>query len=254
MASDGQETLFDIFQALSAQQGESAAPPAESEISVTTTLDRLMSEVTQLSGGGGQGSSATAAGTPGDSAPTGSEPDVINVSAEAGSRLNTAPTTESINSNPSSGSSGGGISALSIASSVLGSGLGIIPLVGGLISLFSGGTSQPPPLERYVMPDQLYFTGDDTPDGIQDADYDQFGMPRLYNDVTSGSGSQMSSSTAAPGAGASQSASPSTPGGINVTIQALDSQSFLDRSSDIAQAVRQAMLSSNSINDVVNDL
>jgi hypothetical protein len=28
----------------------------------------------------------------------------------------------------------------------------------------------------------------------------------------------------------------------------------LDRSSDIAQAVRQAMLSMNSINDVVNEL
>jgi hypothetical protein len=34
----------------------------------------------------------------------------------------------------------------------------------------------------------------------------------------------------------------------------MDSQSFLDHSDLIAQAVRQAMLNMNSVNDVVNDL
>jgi hypothetical protein len=34
----------------------------------------------------------------------------------------------------------------------------------------------------------------------------------------------------------------------------MDSRSFLDHSSEIAQAVRDAMLNLNSINDVVNDL
>jgi hypothetical protein len=34
----------------------------------------------------------------------------------------------------------------------------------------------------------------------------------------------------------------------------MDSQSFLDHSDDIAQAVRQAMLNMNSINDVVTNL
>jgi hypothetical protein len=34
----------------------------------------------------------------------------------------------------------------------------------------------------------------------------------------------------------------------------MDAQSFLDRSSDIAQAVRSAMLNMSSINDVVNEL
>ena len=33
-----------------------------------------------------------------------------------------------------------------------------------------------------------------------------------------------------------------------------DTQSFMDRSNDIALAVRDAMLNLNSINDVVNDL
>ena len=41
---------------------------------------------------------------------------------------------------------------------------------------------------------------------------------------------------------------------ITVNVQAMDARSFLDRSSDIAAAVRDAMLNLNSINDVVNDL
>jgi hypothetical protein len=52
---------------------------------------------------------------------------------------------------------------------------------------------------------------------------------------------------------------PSGPSGggaaqITVNVQAMDSQSFLDHSNEIAQAVRAAMLNSNSINDVVNNL
>jgi hypothetical protein len=38
-----------------------------------------------------------------------------------------------------------------------------------------------------------------------------------------------------------------------VQVQAMDSQSFLDHSSDIAQAVRQAMLQSSVLNDVVRE-
>jgi hypothetical protein len=34
----------------------------------------------------------------------------------------------------------------------------------------------------------------------------------------------------------------------------MDARSFLDRSGDIAAAVREAMLNSNSINDVVSEL
>jgi len=39
-----------------------------------------------------------------------------------------------------------------------------------------------------------------------------------------------------------------------VNVQAMDARSFLDRSNDIALAVRDAMLNLNAINDVVNDL
>ena len=41
---------------------------------------------------------------------------------------------------------------------------------------------------------------------------------------------------------------------ITVNVQAMDARSFLDRSSDIAAAVREAMLNLSSINDVVNEL
>jgi hypothetical protein len=41
---------------------------------------------------------------------------------------------------------------------------------------------------------------------------------------------------------------------ILVQVQAMDSQSFMDHSHDIAQAVRQAMLNLNSLNDVILDL
>jgi hypothetical protein len=65
----------------------------------------------------------------------------------------------------------------------------------------------------------------------------------------------------APGTGASvvsgsNSGTTSTQQGhsILVQVQAMDSQSFMDHSQDIAQAVRQAMLNLNSLNDVVQDL
>jgi hypothetical protein len=41
---------------------------------------------------------------------------------------------------------------------------------------------------------------------------------------------------------------------ISIQVNAMDSQSFMDHSYEIAQAVRSAMLNMNSINDVVSDL
>ena len=41
---------------------------------------------------------------------------------------------------------------------------------------------------------------------------------------------------------------------ITVQVQALDSQSFLDHSHDIAQAVRQAMLETSVLNDVIREV
>ena len=41
---------------------------------------------------------------------------------------------------------------------------------------------------------------------------------------------------------------------ITIQVQAMDSRSFLDHRDEIAQAVREAMLNSHSLNDVVSEL
>jgi len=57
------------------------------------------------------------------------------------------------------------------------------------------------------------------------------------------------------GTGPGSGGSPSLKGqSILVQVQAMDSQSFMDHSQEIAQAVRQAMLNLNSLNDVILDL
>jgi len=136
-------------------------------------------------------------------------------------------------------------------------GLGIVPLISSLIGLFGGGDSPPPQLEKYQQPSAIDFVSADTPDGLMAADYDQLGMPRLEDTA-------LPTSTATSSSGASGSSAGSHGGGtgqsgtaapqVTVNIQAMDAQSILDRSSDIAQAVRSAMLNMSAINDVISDL
>lgn len=111
-------------------------------------------------------------------------------------------------------------------------------LIEGLIGMFGGGSSTPAPLVKYAMPAAADFTANLNADGSTSAaDFSQDGTPRTYGSSTGGGG-----------AGGN-----STP--INLTINALDSQSILNRADDIAAAVRGAMLNGNSINDVItNDL
>ena len=53
--------------------------------------------------------------------------------------------------------------------------------------------------------------------------------------------------------GLSQATAPA-PASINISIQALDARSILDRSDDIAAALKQAMLSNHDINDNLNEI
>jgi hypothetical protein len=140
------------------------------------------------------------------------------------------------------GSQGGGGSVLSDVAKVFTSGLGLVPLFSGLFGLFGGGSEEPPPLVKYSMPERLYFQGANTGNGITAADYDQMGMPRVY---AADQPSSSETTNAAPSRATPQ---------INVNVQAMDSRSFLDHSSEIAEAVRQAMLNLSPINDVVSDL
>lgn len=138
----------------------------------------------------------------------------------------------------SSAKGGGGSTASSVGStieSVLGFGLGLSPLISGLVSLFGGGgSSQPAPLVPYVAPlpvnAQAGISGSTA--GAFGVDTADGGLPRA---VPTSSGSSSA-------AGTTQ---------ITVQVQAMDSQSFLDHSDDIAQAVRQAMLQSTTLNDVI---
>jgi len=140
---------------------------------------------------------------------------------------------------------GEGRTAASLATSFLESGFGMVPLISGLMGLFGGGQSSPQPLLKYEMPSSIAFASADTGSGLSAMDYDQTGAPRLLD--RAGAGGQ------AP-AGAGVTPASSSGQQITVNVQAMDAQSFLDNSSQIAQAVRSAMLSMNSINDVVNEL
>lgn len=103
------------------------------------------------------------------------------------------------------------------AASFLGGGSALSPLLTGLLSLFGlGSTSQTVvPKLPYVAPAGVNLSG------------------------TVGGGS-------APAGGSTQS--------VNIQVNAMDSKSFLDHSDDIAQAVRQAILNSSNLNDVIADL
>ena len=125
-----------------------------------------------------------------------------------------------------------GSGAAEIALSVVKSGLGVVPLIGALFGLFGGGDEEKPvPLIKYALPNRREFHVAATASGFAEVDYDETGLPRAYEPRAS-------------------EASPA----ITVNVQAMDARSFLDRSSDIAAAVREAMLNLNSINDVVTDL
>jgi hypothetical protein len=146
-------------------------------------------------------------------------------------------------------SSDSGSTLGSVASSVLESGFGLAPLIGGLVSLFSGGdTAAPAPLVKYAMPAAADFQAAESQGQVSGVDYDQTGMPRSYAPV--GASAEPSGSPNGSASGAVGGAAPQ----ITVNVQAMDARSFMDRSNDIALAVRDAMLNLNSINDVVNDL
>jgi hypothetical protein len=122
------------------------------------------------------------------------------------------------------------------------SGFGLGSLAGELLGLFGGGDGgSEPTLTKYIMPSSLNFEAAENGSGLSDVDYDQMGMARAYGAPRQAGSAGNSSS----GAYAPQ---------ITVNVQAMDSRSFLDRSTEIAAAVRNAMLNSNSINDVVNEL
>jgi hypothetical protein len=145
----------------------------------------------------------------------------------------------------------GGSSAGSILMDVLESGFGVVPLAGELFSLFGGGQKAPAQTVKYQMPASISFMSAETGGGLTAAGYDQAGLPRLYDETGNGT---IREDSAKPTAARPASDTSATAPQITVNVQAMDARSFLDRSNDIAQAVRKAMLSMSSINDMVNEL
>ena len=156
--------------------------------------------------------------------------------------------------------SSSGSSAEDIVKDVFESGIGVVPLLSSLFGLFGGGDEQSPPLLKYQMPSSVSFMSADTDTGLTAADYDQMGSPRVYDSshaqAAGSPGSSSGGSLVNAGISNDTRAAGATPAApqITVNVQAMDAQSFADRSSDIAQAVRSAMLNLSSINDVVNEL
>jgi hypothetical protein len=154
--------------------------------------------------------------------------------------------TQAVQSNTSS--KGGSVVTTvgGVASSLLGGGLGLLsPLISGIESLF-GGSSTPAPLPVYTPPPPVDISGilQAAPSAAQ---------------ASSASGSTSGSTSPAPAAQAQAPAAGSTSQAnsapqITVNVNAMDSQSFMDRSTDIANAVREAMLNMHPINDVVASL
>jgi hypothetical protein len=145
--------------------------------------------------------------------------------------------TSAVTANTSTkGSSTGASTAGSVGNTllnVLGLGSGLSPLISGLVSLFGGGgSSQTTAVTPYIQPLpvnlQAGFSGS-TAGGASGVDYGEGGQPRQ---TTAAAAQQQ----------------------ITVQVQAMDSQSFLDRSNDIAAAVRKAMLETSTLNDVIREV
>ncbi len=155
---------------------------------------------------------------------------VISAQTQA-TAANTDAVVQETSAHSRGGSGGGAADVVSTVSQFLGGGLSLMPLVSIFSSLFGGGgTQEPAPLVPYSLPPALHL---EATTGYQDVSYGENGLPRA------------ASTTPAAAPTAQQ---------ITVQVQAMDSQSFLDHSEEIAQAVRQAMLNMSSINDVVTDL
>jgi len=129
-----------------------------------------------------------------------------------------------------------GSSALGGITGIIGGGLGLFsPIVSGIMSLFGlGGSSGPSttPLPYYTPPPSVQMS--DT----------------LRTATPSAAPSGSAAAIAGSAGGSGSSAAPQ----VTVNVSAMDSQSFMDRSSDIASAVREAMLNLHPINDVVANL
>ena len=117
---------------------------------------------------------------------------------------------------------------------LLGSGLGLIPLGLRIAKLFRKRRPEPEPLSRFELPPGLSLE-------VANTDNILTGFPGVAR--TQGGGIKIV-----------RREPPATQPQVTVNVNALDTQSFLDRSEEIAGALREAMLHMHPINDVIGEI
>jgi hypothetical protein len=134
----------------------------------------------------------------------------------------------------SQGSKGGNstVSALGKIFSPLLKATGISPVISGIAHLFGGGETESVPLTRYVAPAPIHYEG-------------------VIASAAQRNSPGADSTASQSGTGGSGGSSAAT---IQVNVQTMDSRSFMDHSDQIASAVRDAMLRSHALNDVVSEV
>jgi hypothetical protein len=233
MASDAQETLYRLFAGLAgAVEGGASAGGGMAGSAVASSGGIAGNAI-----GSGKGVVGSALG-PGGGIGSGAIESIL--AAVAGAAIGTG----SLSLPATAAETGAGSVAARVALNAVKSGMGVVPLVTALFGLFGGDDEEKPaPLVKYAMPARREFQAAAIGSGFAEVDYDQAGLPRTHQRFGAPGGSSAAER------GAAQALPP-----ITVNVQAMDARSFLDRSNEIAAAVREAMLNLNSINDVVTDL
>jgi hypothetical protein len=118
-------------------------------------------------------------------------------------------------------------SAANVVRGSAGIGLALSPVISFLAGLFGGGREKaPPPLMKFALPEPVRLSAGvsgEVRGGPFAVDYAQGGLPRPIQ----------------------------APAQVTLQVQAIDSRSFLDHSGEIARAVRQAMLESGVLSDLI---
>ncbi len=169
-----------------------------------------------------------------------------------------APSSRSTSSSSSESSGGSALSGTltGYLSNVLGSSA-FGSIFTGLSSLFGfGGGSAPAALVRFSLPDPLAMLGAIPASAGIAASASLAAHSGRVTAIRSLAGTNLPTASdggATRGIGAVPRGNTGGAGGhqFHFHVSAMDTQSFVDRSSDIAKAVKTAMLQSNSLNDVV---
>ncbi len=183
------------------------------------SIDKLLKASQAASRGSVSARSNNSEGLRATSSSSGTNPKGIQFGHPSGSGTATSSSSGSIWPNLLKQTANSGLSSL------LGGGAGIGSLVSGLLHLFGGGgKSAPPPLVKFQLPspqEQTVYVGS--------------------NGTSSYPGDSVQSSA--------------SPGAANAANSgAANSQTLRYQSTEIAQAVKTALLNSSSLNDVISEL